>query len=144
MDELAMKFQTRLRKLQGKDKSVQNWPVFQGMKNDLDLFRSMLPLITNLRQESMRERHFSLIIKEVGEHFDPKSNSFTLQRVFDLRLNQHSDLIARLADDAKKEAKIENGLESIAKTWASMKVDVVEHKGIYYKLRSTEELYQDL
>mmetsp|Transcript_64893 Transcript_64893/g.119431 ORF Transcript_64893/g.119431 Transcript_64893/m.119431 type:complete len:4522 (+) Transcript_64893:77-13642(+) len=144
MDELAMAFQTRMRKLVGKDKNVQNWPVFQKMKADLELFRSMMPLITNLRQESMRERHFNMIIKEVNEHFDPKSDGFTLQRVFDLRLVNHADLIARLADDAKKEAKIENGLEYIAKTWATMKVDVVEHKGVYFKLRSTEDLYQAL
>jgi dynein heavy chain len=114
------------------------------MKADVEVFRNILPLIQNLRQESMRERHISQIIKEVKQTFDPKSDDFTLAQVMDLRLAQHADLIARLADDAKKEAKIENGLEDIAKTWATMQVDVVEHKGGTFKLRSTEDLYQAL
>merc|ERR1712187_825184 len=67
MDELAMSFQGRMRKLLGKDKNVQNWPAFQKMKEKVETFRNMLPLIQNLRAESMRERHINLIIKEVNE-----------------------------------------------------------------------------
>jgi dynein heavy chain len=144
MDDLALSYQQRLRKLVGKDKSTQNWPAFLSMKAELDTFRSTLPLIVNLRVEAMRERHFQQIMKEINQSFDPKSESFTLKSVFDLQLNQHADLIARLADDAKKEAKIENGLEEISKVWATMQVDVVEHKNVYFKLRTTEELYQFL
>eukprot|EP00928_Gymnodinium_smaydae_P048232 TRINITY_DN3222_c2_g2_i2.p1 TRINITY_DN3222_c2_g2~~TRINITY_DN3222_c2_g2_i2.p1 ORF type:complete len:3935 (+),score=1014.18 TRINITY_DN3222_c2_g2_i2:1731-11807(+) len=144
MDELAESYQKRLRKILSKDKNAQNWPAFQQMKADLEKFRNAIPLIQSLRQESMRARHYQEIIKEVGESFDPKSDGFTLQRVFDLNLDQHIDLIQRLAEDAKKEAKIEDGLESIQKVWATMCIDVVEHKSVYYKLRSTEDLYQVL
>eukprot|EP00403_Amphidinium_massartii_P034765 CAMPEP_0178446682 /NCGR_PEP_ID=MMETSP0689_2-20121128/40951_1 /TAXON_ID=160604 /ORGANISM="Amphidinium massartii, Strain CS-259" /LENGTH=257 /DNA_ID=CAMNT_0020071557 /DNA_START=54 /DNA_END=823 /DNA_ORIENTATION=- len=42
MDELAMNYQGRMRKLQGKDKNVQNWPVFQNMKKTIEEFRSTL------------------------------------------------------------------------------------------------------
>lgn len=59
------------------------------------------------RQESMRERHFQMIMKEINQTFDPKSEGFTLQKVLDLDLVQHSDMIARLADDAKKEAPLQ-------------------------------------
>jgi dynein heavy chain len=144
MDELAMAYQTKLRKLQGKDKSVQNWEAFIHMKQSLEVFRSMMPLITNLRQESMRERHIERIIQEVGEPFDPKAEDFSLEKVTALKLVNFSDLIAVLAEDAKKEAKIENGLESIQNIWTTMKVDVVEHKSVYFKLRSTEDLYTAL
>lgn len=144
MDELAEGYQKRMKKITGKDKGAQNWPAFCSLKGDLENFRNAVPLIQNLRQESMRPRHYAEIIKEVNEPFDPKSDNFTLQKTFDLRLNNHADLIARLADDAKKEAKIEDGLESIQKIWVTMCVDVVEHKGVYYKLRSTEDLFQSL
>jgi len=72
LDELAMQFQGRMRKLVGRDKQSQNWPVFQDLKSDLDLFRNTMPLIQNLRQESMRDRHFQAIIKEVKQEFDPR------------------------------------------------------------------------
>mmetsp|Transcript_14483 Transcript_14483/g.50911 ORF Transcript_14483/g.50911 Transcript_14483/m.50911 type:complete len:4419 (-) Transcript_14483:356-13612(-) len=144
LDEMAMQVQGKIRKLVGKDKGVGMWPAFQDLKADLDVFRNMIPLIQNLRQESMRERHFNVIIKEVNQHFDPKSDSFTLQQVVDLQLVNHADLITRLADDAKKEAKIEGGLRDIEKVWATMTIDVKEYKGGAYTLKSTEELYQSL
>jgi len=144
MDELAMQFLGRMRKVLGKDKNVQNWQVYQDLKGDLEVFRNMMPVIQNLRADAMRERHINAIVKEVKETFNPKDASFTLQRVMDLGLQNHADLIARLCDDAKKEAKIENGLEDISRIWSTMTIDVVEHKGDAFKVRSTEELYQAL
>ncbi|CAK9054035.1 Dynein axonemal heavy chain 2 (Axonemal beta dynein heavy chain 2) (Ciliary dynein heavy chain 2) [Durusdinium trenchii] len=144
MDELAMQFLGKLRKVIGKDKNVQNWQVYQDLKSDLEVFRNMMPVITHLRSDAMRERHIEAIVKEVKEAFNPKDAGFTLQRVMDLGLQKHADLIARLCDDAKKEAKIENGLEDIARIWSTMTIDVVEHKGDAFKVRSTEELYQAL
>ena len=40
--------------------------------------RSMLLLIGNLRQQSMRERHISVIVEEVGEHFEERPKIFDL------------------------------------------------------------------
>ncbi|CAK0888334.1 unnamed protein product [Prorocentrum cordatum] len=144
MDEHAMEFQQKMRKLVGRDKNVNHWPAYQQMKADMETFRNILPVITNLRQESMRERHINLIAKEVNESFDPKAENFTLNRVMELNLISHADLIARLAEDAKKEAKIEDGLADIAKVWSTMVISVVEHKGGTYKLQTTEDLYQAL
>ncbi|CAE8702622.1 unnamed protein product, partial [Polarella glacialis] len=144
MDELATTYQAKMRKVLGKDKNVQNWPAYIQLKADLDVFRNMMPLIQNLRQESMRDRHINVIVKEVKESFDPRHPAFSLTRVQELGLVSHADLIAKLADDAKKEAKIENGLEEIARVWSTMIIDVVEHKGGAFKLRTTEELYQAL
>lgn len=43
MDELAMQFLGKLRKVIGKDKNVQNWQVYQDLKSDLETFRNMRP-----------------------------------------------------------------------------------------------------
>lgn len=51
LDEMAMQYQGRARKLVGKDKSVQNWPAFIAQKQDLETFRNLIPLIQNLRQD---------------------------------------------------------------------------------------------
>ena len=39
MDELAMQYQSRLRKLSGRDKAVTAWPAFIPMKQEIELFR---------------------------------------------------------------------------------------------------------
>merc|ERR1719506_267228 len=69
---------------------------------------------------------------------------FTLKRIFDLQFNLHADLISELSDNARKEYKIETGLNDIRQTWKEMTIDVVPYKNDYYRLRSTEELFTAL
>eukprot|EP00435_Cladocopium_sp_Y103_P036812 s634_g9.t1 len=107
MDELAMQFLGKLRKVIGKDKNVQNWQVYQDLKSDLETFRNMM------LGQIIPPNDYVFTLQET---FNPKDAGFTLQRVMDLGLQNHADLIARLCDDAKKEAKIENGLEDIARS----------------------------
>merc|ERR1719171_2450730 len=91
MDEMAAKFQKRVMRLKTQ---IMNWPIWQKMKADIDVFRAMMPLITDLRHEAMRDRHWVAIMEEVNELFDPHSENFTLNKVFELRLNTHAELIA--------------------------------------------------
>jgi len=45
---------------------------------------------------------------------------------------------------ANKELAIETSLAEIRKVWADMKIDFGPYKTVYYKIRSTEELFQAL
>lgn len=66
-----------------------------------------MPLIMDLRDEAMRERHWKELRFEVKEDFDENAEDFTLEKVFDLGLNNLGEKIAELADNARKELKIE-------------------------------------
>ena len=76
-----------------------------------------MPLIMDLRDEAMRERHWKELRFEVKEDFDEAAEDFTLERVFQLGLNSHSDKISELADNARKELKIEVQLKEIKRMW---------------------------
>ncbi|CAD7941177.1 unnamed protein product [Amoebophrya sp. A25] len=137
LDETAGATQKKVMRLK---KDMQFWSVWQFLKGSIDTFRSTMPLIENLRHDSMRMRHWEEIMKEVGQTFDPYGSDFTLQTVFDLNLLAYSDLVSRLADEARKEAKIEIGVRDIESTWKSMELVIGEHKQVYYKLKPTEEM----
>eukprot|EP00798_Chlamydomonas_sp_ICE-L_P018685 gene18685-25205_t len=49
-----------------------------------------MPLITDLRNPSMRERHWEQLMTEIGTKFDPFSPTFSLDSVVQLRLDQHA------------------------------------------------------
>jgi len=66
-----------------------------------------MPLILDLRDEAMRERHWKELRFEVKEDFDETSDEFTLEKVRNLNLLSHQDKIAEMADNARKELKIE-------------------------------------
>jgi dynein heavy chain len=66
-----------------------------------------MPLISDLRDEAMRERHWKELKFEVKEEFDETAAEFSLEKIFDLGLNNHGEKINELADNARKELKIE-------------------------------------
>ncbi|KAF4707198.1 hypothetical protein FOZ63_000784, partial [Perkinsus olseni] len=141
MDTMATGYQKKCVKLRG---VMGNWNVWQNLKKGIDEFRTAMPLITNLRSDAMRPRHWQAIMEEIGREFDPQADDFTLGKVFELELHKHSDLIARLADEARKQYEIESSLEMIEGVWATMGIEMGEYKQTYVKIKSTEELFQTL
>jgi dynein heavy chain len=92
----------------------------------------------------MRDRHWRSLMKEVGVAFDQTSDDFTLEKMMDLQFPKFSDFIEELSSTANKEVAIELALRDIAAVWKSMEIDLVEYKGVYWKIRGTEELFQTL
>ena len=114
MDTQAGQYQKKTSRLK---KDLQFWGVWQHLKKSIDQFRNTMPLIENLRNDSMRPRHWEEIMNEINQVFDPYSNEFTLSKIFELNLFAHSDLVSRLTDEARKESKIESGLKEIEGIW---------------------------
>jgi len=114
MEDVAVDYQEKYRAF---DKDVREWGVFVFLKNEVDKFRATMPLIQDLRDESMRERHWKELRFEVKDDFDETSEDFTLEKVFSLNLLNHQEKIMELADNARKQLKIEKALEEIQYTW---------------------------
>ncbi|CBZ54592.1 GF18580, related [Neospora caninum Liverpool] len=133
-------FQSRLAKM----KDIRAWPIWRKYQQEVDQFRKGLPLISNLRSPALRERHWTRLKKEVAEPINPHSKEFTLNAVVQLDLIRRSDLIDRLADEARKEFKIETALQEIASTWQNMQLDIGAHKEALLKLKSNEDLFNIL
>ena len=75
----------------------------------MEQFRALMFLIVDLRDDAMRPRHWEELRIEVKEDFNEKDDDFTLEKVRSLNLTSSSatDKIAELADNARKELKIE-------------------------------------
>lgn len=109
-----------------------------------------MPLIMDLRDEAMRDRHWKELRFEVKEDFDESAEDFTLEKVFELGLNNQAEKIAELADNARKQLKIEIMLKDIKRIWEDDPItdlDVIKLKSKanneeYFKIQSTENIYQ--
>ena len=147
MDDRAVEFQEQIK---GFDKEVRQWGVYEYLKNKIDQFRTAMPLISDLRDEAMRERHWKELKFEVKEEFDEGSIEFSLEKIFELGLNNHGEKVSELADNARKELKIEIQLEEIRRMWEDDPMTDLDIKQLkskanmeeYYKIMSTENLYQ--
>lgn len=122
--------------------------MFTALKTSIDTVRATLPLILDLRDDAMRERHWKELRFEVKEDFDETSDEFTLEKVFSLNLLNHQEKIMAMADNARRQLKIEVALKEIKLTWEDDPVtdlDIGKEKSKadqeeFYFIRSTDNV----
>ena len=123
-------------------REIASWSIWSAMRDRIDQFKQTLPLIQDLRSEALRPRHWAALKKEINKEFDPDGARFTLEDIFSLGLHNYADFIGELSSNANKELNIERSLADIETRWADVIVDIAEYKEIYFKVRSTEDLFQ--
>jgi dynein heavy chain, axonemal len=141
IEDQVQKFTKRLARM---GKEVKDCDVYSNLKDRVNQTKRSVPLLIDLRNSAMRERHWNQIIDLIGKPFDPKSAEFTLDMILDLSLDQHAVVIAGISAAATKELSIEQGLKDIDEAWSKMELDIVPYKEErgYYKIRSTDSLFE--
>lgn len=81
MDERAVEIKMKLDNLEAAEKK---WKVTEYINDKIRVFRDTIPLIEDLRHESMRDRHWKELRIEVKEDFDEEDSSFNVEKIFDL------------------------------------------------------------
>ena len=98
----------------------------------------------------MRDRHWKELRFEVKDDFDETSEEFTLEKVFSLNLLNHQEKIMELADNARKQLKIEVMLKDIRYTWEESpksNLDIEKQKSKadqeeFFCIRSTDNIME--
>lgn len=122
LEEAAVRIGKNVMKL-GRD--IKHWEVWQWLKDRIDAFKKTMPLIADLRNPAMRSRHWQQLMTTIQTQFDPTSNSFTLDSIVQLRLDQHAEFIGEMSVNATKELAIEQSIQAIAATWKDLDLDMV-------------------
>jgi hypothetical protein len=65
------------------------------MRDRVEQFRQTMPLIQDLKNKAMRQRHWDALRHEMSRDFDPYSPTFTLEQVFALGLHSQVRLQQR-------------------------------------------------
>ncbi|KAA0188249.1 Dynein heavy chain axonemal, partial [Fasciolopsis buskii] len=144
MENLANTVFRKFAKL-ARDLKERNWEVIEFSKSRIDQFRRTMPLIMDLRNPAMRQRHWSQLKTEMNKQFDENSEDFTLERIVQLGFEQFAELIHEISGAASKELAIEHTLDNMERAWQNIELDIVPHKEKNtFKIRSTEEIFQSL
>ncbi|NXF29028.1 DYH10 protein, partial [Nyctibius bracteatus] len=114
-------FLKALRKLPKKVRSV---PVAFHLETKMKAFQDSIPLLLDLKNEALRERHWQDLMERTGTHFEMTTETFTLENMFAMELHRHSDVINEIVGTAVKELSIEKGVKEIAETWEHLKFTV--------------------
>ena len=85
----------------------KDWTIGDTLKVRVETFERTMPLIQDLKNEAMRERHWEQLKDETQQMFDQTSDTFTLEKIMDLSLEQYSEVIGNISNAASKELIIE-------------------------------------
>uniref|UniRef100_A0A8I3PUB4 Dynein axonemal heavy chain 2 n=1 Tax=Canis lupus familiaris TaxID=9615 RepID=A0A8I3PUB4_CANLF len=144
METMAHGLFRRLTRL-AKEYKDRNWEIIETTRSKIEQFKRIMPVISDLRNPALRERHWDQIRDEIQREFDQESESFTLEQIVDLGRDQHVEKIGEISASATKELAIELALQNIAKTWKVIQLDIVPYKDKgHHRLRGTEEVFQAL
>ncbi|KAA6353565.1 MAG: putative Dynein heavy chain, axonemal [Streblomastix strix] len=90
----------------------------------------------------MRERHWDKL-KEETQPFDHRSDDFTLDKIFEIGLPEHLELIAQIAGQATEEAVIEKKIEEVTAFWNQQEYILTTYKNIA-RIGSVEDIEQQI
>ena len=81
-------FLFRCRKL---PKALKDWPAFDDLKNTIDDFNNMVPLLELMTNKAMKPRHWSRMAEVTGHVFDVESETFQLRNILEAPLLQFKE-----------------------------------------------------
>ncbi|XP_065644391.1 dynein axonemal heavy chain 2 isoform X2 [Hydra vulgaris] len=123
----------------------KNWEINDTIRSRIDQLIRTMPLIRDLKNDAIRERHWDQIKTAMQKHFDHQDDDFTLEKIIILGLDQFAEQINEISASASKELLIEKTLKDISNVWEIMNLDIVPYKERgHFKLKSTEEIFQTL
>uniref|UniRef100_U3K3Y5 Dynein-1, subspecies f n=1 Tax=Ficedula albicollis TaxID=59894 RepID=U3K3Y5_FICAL len=138
-------FMKVLRKL---PRQLRGMPIAVQLDKKLRAFLNSIPLLLDLKNEALRERHWEDLMEKTGTRFEMKTETFTLENMFAMELHRHADVISDIVGTAVKELGIEKAMKEIIETWENMKFPVeVYTKGTETRgfiLGSVEEILETL
>ncbi|XP_074916070.1 dynein axonemal heavy chain 10 [Chelonoidis abingdonii] len=138
-------FLKSLRKL---PKQVRSVPVAYHLEAKMKAFKDSIPLLLDLKNEALRDRHWKDLMERTGTSFEMTTATFTLENMFAMELHKYSDVINEIVGSAVKELSIEKGVKEIVETWENMKFTVQRYfKGTQERgfiLGSVDEITQIL
>lgn len=101
---------------------------YNGILDEIKRWLNFLPLIGELRDQSMRERHWDMIRDKVQSKFVIDQNLF-LKDIYELNLNKYKEDVEEITDQSRQEAKMEKTLGILQERWVDVVFEFKEHKG---------------
>ncbi|XP_070572584.1 dynein axonemal heavy chain 10-like isoform X2 [Ptychodera flava] len=137
-----------IKQLKKLPREMKSTPSAHFLESKLKEFKESLPLLLDLKNEALRERHWKELMAKTGKDFDMNPETLTLEKLFAMELHNYAETIAGIVNSAAKELSIEKGIKEVQDTWDAMKFQVQRYmKGTQERgfiLGSVDEVLQIL
>lgn len=113
--EKVSSFDTRCRRL---PKKLREWDAYKELRQTVSDFQDVLPLLQQLSQDCMKQRHWAAIMSATGKTFNMEGDLFKLSTLLDANLLEHKEDVEDVCESAVKQAQIETKLTDIKLLWS--------------------------
>lgn len=110
------------------------------VRNSIEEFKPLVPLIQAVRSPGMRERHWEQFKEETAIEIviDP---NLTFSNCLEMGIDEHSEYLSTVADNASKEYSIEIALDKMEAEWEEYKIELTPYKSTGEDLQDQFENY---
>eukprot|EP00899_Mesostigma_viride_P009796 jgi/Mesvir1/18818/Mv04309-RA.2 len=144
MTEQVNNFQQQCRKL---PKALRDWEAFHVCKKTIDDFLEILPLLQQLSNKALRNRHWQQLMTITGKQIVLAEDVMKLQHLLEADLLAHAEDIEELCNAAVKEEMVEVKLAQIGDDWADLSLTFNNYKQrglVILKGAETSEIVEKL
>ncbi|XP_053375273.1 dynein axonemal heavy chain 6-like isoform X4 [Mercenaria mercenaria] len=110
------------------EKGLPHNEVVPRLKEKVMDFKQGMPVITSLRNQFLRPRHWQQIERLIGKSIG-KDKSFTLGSLLEMNIFKHKEKIQDISTTASNEATLENMLQKIVDLWKNTDFRYLAHPG---------------
>ena len=126
-EELNTKIMTYLKIVVQLEKGLPPNEVVPKLRGTVEEFRQIYPTIVDLRNQSLKPRHWERIQDVIGKVV-VKDETFTLGKLQELNVFQFKDDISTISAQASSEAALEEMLSKVVKSWADLEFTILPYR----------------
>jgi len=120
---------------------MRQYAAFEYLQTVTQQLLKVNPLLTELKSDNMRERHWTRIFKTLRPSTRHSQLSMTLGDVWDLQLTQGTTIIRDVIAQAQGEMALEEYLRQVKETWQGYSLDLVPYQGKCSLIRGWDDLF---
>ncbi|KAF2261353.1 hypothetical protein CC78DRAFT_619491 [Lojkania enalia] len=120
---------------------MRQYAAFEYVQNTLKQLLRVNSLLSELRSDAVRERHWARIFKQLKPHKRYSAISMTLGDVWDLQLGPSEKIIRDVITQAVGEMALEEFLKQVKETWQNYALELVNYQNKCRLIRGWDELF---
>ncbi|KAF1993187.1 dynein heavy chain [Amniculicola lignicola CBS 123094] len=120
---------------------MRQYAAFEYVQTTLKQLLKVNPLLSELRSDAVRERHWQRIFKQLRPHKRYSPISMTLGDVWDLQLGPSEKIIRDVITQAQGEMALEEFLKQVRETWQNYALELVNYQSKCRLIRGWDDLF---
>ncbi|KAF2742258.1 cytoplasmic dynein-like protein 1 heavy chain 1 [Sporormia fimetaria CBS 119925] len=141
----AREIRTKLNNLQGILKEMpsrnRQYAAFEYVQNEIKQLLKVNPILSDLRSDAMKERHWVRIFKSLKPQQRYLPSKVTLGDVWDLKLGPSEKIIRDVLTQAQGEMALDEFLKQLELTWQDYSLDTVDYQHKCKLIRGWDDLF---